>query len=232
MLASRFILPQDSAMLTVDELIPQGRGLAPVLVKRAASLALNWETRQKARFDAEDSQGRQLAVLLPRGSVVRGGDVLVAEDGSLLQVQAAPQPLMVVRPCAEHGQPADLLRAALHLGRRQVPVELHPDSLHFEPDHELAKLLGGMDLTVTEEQAGFEPEGADPLADGCGHEHEHPHPHAQAQAPAPAHGKPNRHCRGGGPRATRARSGLRARPWPSRPLKAAAPRRLPGAHGP
>jgi len=219
-------------MLTVDKLIPQGRGLAPVLVKRAASLALNWETRQKARFDAEDSQGRQLAVLLPRGSVVRGGDVLVAEDGSLLQVQAAPQPLMVVRPCAEHGQPADLLRAALHLGRRQVPVELHPDSLHFEPDHELAKLLGGMDLTVTEEQAGFEPEGADPQADGCGHEHEHPHPHAQAQAPAPAHGKPNRHCRGGGPRATRARSGLRARPWPSRPLKAAAPRRLPGAHGP
>jgi len=232
MLASRFILPQDSLMLTVDKLIPQGRGLAPVLVKRAASLALNWETRQKARFDAEDSQGRQLAVLLPRGSVVRGGDVLVAEDGSLLQVQAAPQPLMVVRPCAEHGQPADLLRAALHLGRRQVPVELHPDSLHFEPDHELAKLLGGMDLTVTEEQAGFEPEGADPQADGCGHEHEHPHPHAQAQAPAPAHGKPNRHCRGGGPRATRARSGLRARPWPSRPLKAAAPRRLPGAHGP
>jgi urease accessory protein len=204
MLVARFILLQDFAMLTVDKLIPQGRGLAPVLVKRAATLALNWETRQKVRFDAEDSEGRQLAVLLPRGSVVRGGDVLVAEDGSLLQVQAAPQPLMVVRPCAEHGQPADLLRAGYHLGRRQVPVELHPDRLHFEPDHELAELLRGMHLTVTEEQAGFEPEGADHQADGRGHEHEHEHghehehehghghdrEHAHAQAPTPVRGKP------------------------------------------
>ena len=68
-------------MLTVNKLMPQGRGLAPVLLKRAAALELDWDVRQKSRFDAIDSQGRQLGVFLARGSVARGGDVLVAEIG-------------------------------------------------------------------------------------------------------------------------------------------------------
>ena len=61
-------------MLTLHKLIPQGRGLAPVLVKRAASVELDWDVRQKSRFDATDSQGRHIGVFLPRGTVVRGGD--------------------------------------------------------------------------------------------------------------------------------------------------------------
>jgi urease accessory protein len=179
-------------MITVNKLIAQGRGLAPVLVKRAATLALDWDTRQKSRFDAEDSQGRTLAVFLPRGSVVRGGDVLVAEDGSLVAVQAAPQPVMVVRPCAEHGQPFDLLRAAYHLGNRHVPVDLRADRLQFEPDPVLAEMLRRMHLTVTDEQAGFEPEGGAYQAGGHSHAHgeAHDHGHAHAHAPAPARGKP------------------------------------------
>ena len=76
-------------MLTANKLMPQGRGLAPVLIKRAATIELDWDVRQKSRFAATDSQGRQLAVFLPRGQAVRGGDVLVAEDGSLVRVQAA-----------------------------------------------------------------------------------------------------------------------------------------------
>jgi urease accessory protein len=80
--------------------------------------------RCKSRFDATDSSGRTLGVFLPRGSVVRGGDVLVAEDGSLIRVQAAPQPVLVVRPCAQHGSPFDLVRAAYHLGNRHVQLQL------------------------------------------------------------------------------------------------------------
>jgi urease accessory protein len=121
-------------MLTVNKLISKGHGLAPALLKRAAGVALDWDTRQKSRFDAQDSQGRALGVFLPRGSTVRGGDVLVAEDGTLIRVEATPQPVMVVRACAEHGSPFDLLRAAYHLGNRHVPLELQPDRLHFEPD--------------------------------------------------------------------------------------------------
>ena len=133
-------------MLTVNKIVPQARGLAPVLLKRAAAVVLDWDTRQKSRFDTEDSQGRTLGVFLPRGQVVRGGDVLVAEDGSLIKVIATPQPVMVVRACAEHGSPFDLTRAAYHLGNRHVALELQPDRLQIEPDHVLAGMLRQMHL--------------------------------------------------------------------------------------
>ena len=68
-------------MLTVNKLLPQGRGLSAVLLKRAATVELDWDVRQKSRFDITDSQGRSLGVFLPRGTLLRGGDELVAEDG-------------------------------------------------------------------------------------------------------------------------------------------------------
>jgi urease accessory protein len=168
-------------MLTVNKLIPQARGLSAVLLKRAASVELDWDVRQKSRFDATDSQGRTLGVFLPRGTVVRGGDVLVAEDGSLVKVQAAAQPVLVVRHCADHGSPFDLLRAAYHLGNRHVSLELQPDHLKLEPDHVLADMLRQMHLIVSEEQAAFEPEGGAYAAGGHahhGHSHDHGHGHA------------------------------------------------------
>ena len=145
-------------MLAVNKLIPQARGLAPVLLKRASSVELDWDVRQKSRFDVTDSAGRAIGVFLPRGSVVRGGDALLAEDGSIIVVRAAPQAVLVVRPCPEHGSAFDLLRAAYHLGNRHVQLELQPDRLQFEPDHVLAEMLRAMHLIVSEEMAAFEPE--------------------------------------------------------------------------
>ena len=164
-------------MLTVNKLMPQGRGLAPVLMKRAATIELDWDVRQKSRFAATDSQGRELAVFLPRGQAVRGGDVLVAEDGSLVRVIAAPQQVLLITACAEHGTPFDLTRAAYHLGNRHVPIELQPDHLKIEPDHVLADMLRAMHLTVTAENLPFEPEGG-AYAAGGHHHHHHDHHHA------------------------------------------------------
>src|SRR4051812_39961944 len=113
-------------MLQVSKLLAGGRGLAPALRKRGATVELDWDVRQKSRFDCSDSQGRHLGVFLPRGSVVRGGDLLVAEDGSLITVIAAPQPVLVITPCEEHGTLFDLTRAAYHLGNRHVAIELKP----------------------------------------------------------------------------------------------------------
>jgi urease accessory protein len=171
-------------MLTVNKLVSGGSGLSSVLLKRAATVALDWDVRCKSRFDTVDSLGRRLAVFLPRGQVVRGADVLVAEDGSLIRVEAAPQPLLVVRHCAQHGAPFDLLRAAYHLGNRHVKLELRADRLQLEPDHVLAAMLWQMHLVVSEENAPFEPEagayGAPAAglahADHVGHGHGHGHP--------------------------------------------------------
>jgi urease accessory protein len=176
----------DAAMLTCNKLIPQGRGLAAVLLKRATSVDLPWDTRQKSRFDATDSAGRVLGVFLPRGHVVRGGDVLVAEDGSLVRVNAAPQPLLVVRHCSSHGSPLDLMRAAYHLGNRHVQLEVQADRLQFEPDHVLAEMLRSMHLIVSEETAAFEPESG-AYGNGAGHEHGHGHGHGHGHAHAHAH---------------------------------------------
>ncbi|HEV8690134.1 MAG TPA: urease accessory protein UreE, partial [Ideonella sp.] len=137
-------------MLAIHKIVPRGAGLAPVLLKRAASVELDWDVRQKSRFDATDNLGRALGVFLPRGQVVRGGDVLVAEDGSLIVVKAAAQAVLEVRACAEHGSPLDLLRAAYHLGNRHVTLEVQPDHLKLEPDHVLADMLRQRHLIVTE----------------------------------------------------------------------------------
>ena len=163
-------------MLQVSKLLAGGHGLAPVLLKRASSAELDWDVRQKSRFEATDSLGRHIGVFLPRGTVVRGGDVLVAEDGSLIRVIAAPQPVLVITHCSEHGTPFDLIRAAYHLGNRHVPIELKPDHLKIEPDHVLAAMLRSMHLIVTEQITPFEPEGGaygtqNALSHQQGHEH-------------------------------------------------------------
>ena len=186
-------------MLTINKLIPGGRGLAGVLLKRAPTVELAWDVRQRSRFDATDSSGRALGVFLPRGTVVRGGDVLVAEDGSLVRVLAAAQPVLRVTHCREHGTPFDLLRAAYHLGNRHVQLELKPDHLKLESDHVLAELLGQMHLIVGEVTEAFEPEsGAYAAAAAPTHAHDHAHPHDHGHAPGHEHGPGCGHDHGPG----------------------------------
>ena len=173
-------------MLQVSKLLPQGQGLAPVLLKRATTVELDWDVRQKSRFAATDSAGRELGIFLPRGTLVRGGDVLVAEDGSMVRVIGALQPVLVITHCQHHGTPFDLTRAAYHLGNRHVPIELQPDHLKIEPDHVLADMLRAMHLIVTEQNMAFEPEGGAYAAGhggghshgGHGHDHHHGHDHS------------------------------------------------------
>lgn len=174
-------------MLTVNKLLSQGHGLSTVLLKRAAVVSLPWDLRRTPHFEATDSQGRVLGVDLPAGSVLRNGDVLVAEDGSLIRVEAAPQPVLVVTPCATHGRPHDLLRAAYQLGQRHAAVELQAHRLILAPDDALAALLRDLHLDVVQAEVPFEPEPvsatvrkpiAIPVAaaphvhgPGCGHHH-------------------------------------------------------------
>lgn len=188
-------------MLQVSKVISQGAGLAPVLVKRAATVELDWDVRQKSRFDATDSQGRQLGVFLPRGTLVRGGDVLLAEDGSMVRVIAAPQPVLRITACTSHGSPFDLTRAAYHLGNRHVPIELKPDHLKIEPDHVLADMLRAMHLIVNEANEAFEPEGGAYSSGGHGHGHDHGHDHGEhesSHAPVAAAAAPVPHVHGPG----------------------------------
>ena len=160
--------------LQVDKRIPGGQGLARSLLERAPVLCLDWDTRSRSRFATRDSLGRELAVFLPRGSVLRDGDALVAADGSLLRVRASAQAVLQVRA----RDALLLLRAAYHLGNRHVPLQLAPGLLQLEPDPVLAGMLRRMGLHTVEAMAAFEPEaGAYDGAHGHGHGHGHGHDH-------------------------------------------------------
>ncbi len=173
-----------TAALTFTKLLPRGAGLARALIARMPTVTLDWDARCKSRLAATTSAGVGIHVFLPRGTVMRGGDVLVGEDGSMVVVQAAPQAVHVVKPCAVHGQPSDLVRAAYHLGNRHVAVDLRADSLRIEPDPVLADMLRAMHFDVFEERHDFEPEaGAYDTREHHVHhaqaheDHHHPHHH-------------------------------------------------------
>ena len=186
-------------IIHASKLLPQGASLSPVLLKRASTVELDWDVRQKSRFDATDSTGRQIGVFLPRGTAVRGGDVLVAEDGSLIKVIAAPQAVLKITHCTEHGSPYDLIRAAYHLGNRHVPIELKPDHLKIEPDHVLADMLRAMHLIVNAVDEAFEPENGAYASGGhahaghghAHHEHEHEGEHGHTHDHSHADAKPS-----------------------------------------
>ena len=181
-------------MIQASKLIPQGKGLAVALLKRATTVELDWDVRQKSRFEATDSAGRSIGVFLQRGTVLRGGDVLVAEDGSLVKVWAAPQHVLRITHCQNHGTPFDLIRAAYHLGNRHVPIELTPDFLQIEPDHVLADMLRAMHLIVSEVDEPFEPENG-AYATGGHAQGAHAH-HGHEQHAVEAHGHGHGHTHG------------------------------------
>jgi urease accessory protein len=171
-------------MIQISKCLPQGGGLAKVMLARASEVVLDWDVRQKSRFETTDSLGRTLGVFLPRGTVIRGGDVLVAEDSSMVRVVAALQSVLKITHCTSHGSPFDLIRAAYHLGNRHVPIELKPDHLKIEPDHVLAEMLRAMHLIVQAVDEAFEPESGAYSSGGHAHhghshdQHDHGHEHA------------------------------------------------------
>ena len=144
-------------MLSVTKLIPGSRGLAQALLQRAASLELDWATRCASEFKATDSHGRHLEVRLAAGQVLRGGDCLVASDGSLIGVRCASQAVTVARPGADAQGLSALLSAAYRLGSDRVAVDARSDRLLILPDAARAAQLQAQGLVLSEENDAFEP---------------------------------------------------------------------------
>ncbi|MGN6579279.1 MAG: urease accessory protein UreE [Bordetella sp.] len=149
--------------------------VATALRKRAALLTLPYEDRCRSRLAATLDDGREAALFLPRGTILRHGAMLVATDGTLVQVAAAPQPVMRVAS----SDPLLLLRAAYHLGNRHTPVQIEADTLRLEYDPVLRDMLLRLGVQVTEAQEAFDPEAG---AYGGGHRHGHDATFEQDQA--------------------------------------------------
>jgi urease accessory protein len=153
-------------MRTIDKLLGAHIKLAPVLVKRAPTLTLAFDARCKSRLAATLDSGEEVALLLPRGTVLRDGDVLIADDGGLVRVVAAPESVLYVRA----KEVLTLTRAAYHLGNRHTPVEVGADYLKLEYDPVLADMLKRLGASVDQVEMPFQPETG---AYGGGHRHGH-----------------------------------------------------------
>jgi len=147
-------------------------------------LTLPFELRQKSRLRARLDGGDEVALILPRGRVLRDGDVLIANDGFAVRVCAAPEQVSTVTS----SDPVALARGAYHLGNRHVSVQLGAGFLRYQRDHVLDDMVRGLGLVVKAEDAAFEPEagayGEHEYAHGGGHGHSHGH--AQVHAPVRA----------------------------------------------
>ena len=151
-------------MRTIDKRL--NAKLAPVLVKRAPTLTLPYDARCRSRFAATLDTGEEVGVVLPRGTVLRDGDLLVANDGGLVRVIAAAESVLRVRAPDR----LTLTRAAYHLGNRHTPVEVGADELKLEADPVLEDMLKRLGAQVERVQLPFQPEAG---AYGGGHRHGH-----------------------------------------------------------
>jgi urease accessory protein len=139
----------------------------------ADSVVLRYDDRHRRRLAMQGTKGLAFVLDLTKAESLRGGDALVLEDGRLVEVVAAPEPLLEIR-CTD---PLHLARLAWHLGNRHVPAQLLTKSLRVRRDHVIAVLAVQLGARVIEIEAPFDPEGG-------------------AYAPAPHHHQHNGHDHG------------------------------------
>jgi urease accessory protein len=168
-------------MLEIKSKLKIPRAAYKVEVK--GQLRLPFESRQKSRLRTRLVSGEEVGLMLPRGEVLRGGDLVTASDGRVIEVLAAPEKLLHVE-CANA---TELAKAAYHLGNRHVPVQVGDGFLRLAADHVLEEMLKKMGAKVKEIEAPFEPEagayaGGHHQHDEMGHGgkiHDHHHEHGE-----------------------------------------------------
>ena len=136
------------------------------------TVVLDFDGRHRRRMAMTGVNGLEFLLDLAEAEALADGDGLVMEDGRLVGVKAAEEPLLEVT-CddADH-----LVRVAWHLGNRHLPTELLGDRLRIRRDHVIASMLEGLGARVVEVEAPFNPEGG-AYGHGRTHGHDHGHDH-------------------------------------------------------
>ena len=143
----------------------------------ADTVVLDFDDRHRRRMAMTGTRGLELLLDLENAVALRGGDALALDDGRLVEVVAAAEPLVEIRGADPH----HLIRVAWHLGNRHLPTQIMPRGLRIRRDHVIEAMVKGLGARVTEIEAPFDPEGgayADPAhdhADDHGHRHGHDH---------------------------------------------------------
>ena len=153
------------------------------------TVVLDFDDRHRRRMVMTGTRGLEFLLDLETAVALRGGDALMLEDGRLIEVVAAPEPLIEIRG----SDPGHLVRLAWHLGNRHLPTQIMAKGLRIRRDHVIEEMVKGLGARVIEIEAPFDPEGGAyaapheaPHAHGhhhhdhssCGHDH-HGHAHGK-----------------------------------------------------
>jgi urease accessory protein len=151
----------------------------------ADTVVLDFDDRHRRRMAMTGTRGLEFLLDLEHTVALRGGDALVLEDGRLIEVVAAPEPLLEIKGSDPH----HLIRVAWHLGNRHLPTQIMPKGLRIRRDHVIEAMVKGLGARVIEIEAPFDPEGGAYAAGAHDHTHEH-HGHDHA------HGHDHHHDHG------------------------------------
>lgn len=160
-------------MLRVVRILASGTaGPAPI-----DSVMLAGDQRRVQTGQLTGINGTHIGLMLPEPVLLRMGDALELDDGSLVEVLVEPEPLVEIRG----NDLTHLARLAWHLGDRHVPVQVLANRLRMRRDPAREAMLKNLGARLTEIEAPFDPEGgayaSQPRHDHSGHDHHHHHGH-------------------------------------------------------
>jgi urease accessory protein len=162
-------------------------GAAPTATP-PSTVTLGFHQRRRSRMRATLDDGSEVGLVLPRGLVLRDGDLLASDDGAVIRVAAAAEEVSTART-----DDARLLaRACYHLGNRHVAVEVGAGYARYLHDHVLDHMVRALGLAVAVEVAPFEPEAGAYGGHGHGHDHGHDHGHGHDHDGEPEHRRTGR----------------------------------------
>src|ERR1035437_4216959 len=131
-----------------------------------ATVILDYAQRSTQKITVTGVKGGMIEIDLQQPAGLRTDDLLLLDDGTLVEVVAAPESLIEARTT----DVAALARLAWHLGVRHVPVQLLANRIRARRDAGVEALLASLGAKVTLIEAPFEPVGC-VYASSHGHDH-------------------------------------------------------------
>ena len=158
---------------------PRATSITTSQFHAADTVTLDYDSRFRRRIAMTGNDGTEFLLHLSEATELRAGCGLVLEDGRVIAVEAADEPVADIYSRDRH----HLVRLAWHLGNRHLPTQIMADRLRIRQDHVIEAMAKGLGATVERLDAPFDPEGGayghgrtQPHDHGHGHHH-HDHDH-------------------------------------------------------
>ena len=160
--------------------------------KETDRIELPHDGRHRRRVAMRGAKDTVFLLDLAEANQLKDGDGLLLEDGRIVRVVAASEPIVEIK-----GDTHLLARVAWHLGNRHVPAEILEDRIRIGRDHVLEEMVEKLGAKIARIEAPFDPEAGayahETAQAHAHHDHEHEHHHGHAHEHDHRHQHANDH---------------------------------------